>query len=178
RAEEAALRSRVNADPQLKDAASAWDDVIAALKVHAGIYNENYLLELGIGFNSESFIIARTLLRMAEETRKPNGERFREYRDSNLESLKQQLFSEAPIYADLETVKLADSLGMMLEMLGAEHPACKLALAGKSPRNRAAELIQGTKLRDVGLRKKLAEVGRAAIDASSDPMLLLAKAVD
>ena len=54
------------------------------------------------------------LTRMADETGKPNGERLREYRETNLESLEQQLFSEAPIYADLETAKLADSLGHVL----------------------------------------------------------------
>ena len=44
-------------------------------------------------------------------------------RESNLESLKQQLFSEAPIYDDLETLKLADALTMFLELAGAQRPA-------------------------------------------------------
>ena len=52
---------------------------------------------------------------MAEETAKPNADRLREYRESNLDSLKQELFSEAPIYDDLETALLADSLSMYLE---------------------------------------------------------------
>lgn len=178
RAEEAALRSRVTADPQLKDAAGAWVEVDATLKAHAAIYNEYYLVETGNAFNSDLFIIARTLVRLADESTKPNAERLREYRESNLESLKQQLFSEAPIYNDLETVKLADSLGMMLEMLGSDHAVAKSIVAGKSPRDRAAELVQGSKLRETTLRKQLVEGGKKAVDASTDPMIQLARAVD
>ena len=51
-------------------------------------------------------------------------------------------------------------------------------LAGKSPRDRAAELVNGTKLDDVDVRKKLYEGGKAAVDASNDPMIELAKLVD
>src|SRR5690606_8368923 len=117
------------------------------------------------------------LVRLAEESEKPNEERLREFRESNLDSLKQGLFSEAPIYPALETAKLADSLGMMMEMLGADHEAVTTSLKGKSPRDRAAELVNGTKLGDVEVRKKLAEGGKKAIDASQDPMILLAKEI-
>src|SRR5258707_9736122 len=89
-----------------------------------------------------------------------------------------QLFSEARIYEDLETVKLADSLGMMVEVLGADNELVKKVLAGKSPRERAAELILGTKLKDVAVRKRLAEGGVQAINESTDPMIQLAKLVD
>ena len=51
------------------------------------------LLERGQAFYSELFTIARTLVRLAEETAKPNADRLREYRESNLDSLKQELFS-------------------------------------------------------------------------------------
>ncbi len=175
---ESQLRDAVSADPNLKDTAGVWDEINSTLETWDGIYNENYLLEVGQAFNSEFFRTARTLVRMADETAKPNAERLREYRESNLDSLKQELFSEAPTYPALETAKLADSLGMMMEMLGANHPVVTAVLAGKSPRDRAAELVAGTKLEDVELRKKLAEGGKAAIDASNDPMILLAKLVD
>ena len=54
------------------------------------------------------------------------------------------LFSTAPIYDDLETVKLADSLSMYMELAAAPTtPLVGKVLAGKSPRERAAELIAG-----------------------------------
>src|SRR5258706_4762005 len=89
-----------------------------------------------------------------------------------------QLFSEAPIYDDLETVKLADSVGLMMEVMGADNELVKKVLAGKSPRDRAAELVRETKLKDVAIRKQLAEGGLKAIDNSNDPMIELAKLID
>jgi hypothetical protein len=132
----------------------------------------------GLGFNTHLFGIARTLVRHAEEKHKPNAERLREYRETALPSLKQQLFSPAPIYDDFETQKLADSLGLFVETRGGDDGLVKKVLAGKAPSVRAAELVQGTKLRDVAVRKALFEGGQAAIDASDDPMIRLARLVD
>src|SRR5262249_22801291 len=99
-------------------------------------------------------------------------------RESNLDSLKQELFSEAPVYPALESAKLADSFSMMMEMLGANHEAVTTTLKGKSPRDRAEELVSGTKLADVAYRKQLAEGGKEAIAESSDPLIQLARDVD
>jgi hypothetical protein len=177
--QEKALRNAVASDAKLKKAyGDAWDQVDASIKELKAIYTTHYLLERGIGFSSELFGIARNLVRLAEENTKPNPERLSEFSESRLDSLKQQLFSEAPIYEDLETIKLADSLGLMIEMLGFDNGVVRQVLAGKSPQARAAELIQGTRLRDVAVRKKLAEGGQAAIEGSDDPMIQLARLVD
>ena len=48
-------------------------------------------------------------------------------------------------------------------------------MAGKSPNERAAELVGGTKLADVKVRRQLAEGGLSAIEASDDPMIKLAR---
>ena len=136
------------------------------------------MLENGFGFRPTLFDIARTLQRMADEDQKPSAERLREFRDSARESLNQQLFSTAPIYPDLEQTKLADSLSHLAETLGAHDALVVEVLAGKSPPARAAELISGTQLADVDVRRRLAEGGPAAIDASDDPMLELARLVD
>lgn len=179
RADEALLRSKVEGDNSLKEKyGTAWDDVAKTIQVAKSIRTEYNLLEPGLAFNSDLFGIARTLVRMAAEDKKPNAERLREFGQAGRASLEQQLYSEAPIYADLETVKLADSLGMMMEQLGANHEMVKKVLAGKSPRERAAELVAGCKLADVETRKKVAAGGSAAIDASKDPMILLVKSID
>ncbi|MGQ9574095.1 MAG: S46 family peptidase [Thermoguttaceae bacterium] len=179
RADEAALRQAVMNHPELKvTCGSAWDEVAAALRVWDGLLKDMELLEQARAFRSDLFSIARTLVRLAEESEKPNAQRLREYRESNLESLKQELFSTAPLYEDLETLKLADSLGLYMEVAGAGDPLVRQVLAGKSPRARAAELVAGTRLRDVSVRKRLAEGGVKAIQASEDPMIQLARLVD
>lgn len=179
RAEEKQFRDAVAAGAKLKaECGTAWDEVAGALAAWRQIDVDYGLLERGTAFNSEYFAVARTLARMAEETARPNAQRLREYRESNLESLRQMLFSEAPVYDDLETLKLADSLSMLTEQAGATNPLVMKVLAGKSPAERAAELVAGTRLRDVALRKRLAEGGREAVGQSDDAMIHLARLVD
>jgi hypothetical protein len=115
---------------------------------------------------------------MADEDQKPNADRLREFGEAGRESLEQQLYSEAPIYQDLEIAKLADSLALLTEKLGGGHALVKEVLANKSPANRAAELITGCKLADVSQRKKIAAGGAEAIASSDDPMIRLARQID
>ncbi len=115
---------------------------------------------------------------MAEEDARPNAERLREYRQSNRASLEQMLFSEAPIYDDLETVRLADSLSMFVTFAGADSELVVKVLDGKSPQERAAELVRGSRLNDVAVRRELARGGIEAIRRSDDPMIKLARLVD
>src|SRR5687768_18038813 len=56
-----------------------------------------------------------------------------EYGEAGRESLEQQLYSEAPIYKDLETVKLADSLAMLLEKRSEERRVGKECRSRWSP---------------------------------------------
>src|SRR5581483_2051483 len=107
-----------------------------------------------------------------------NGERLREYTDARRESFELQLFSDKPIYEDFEILKLGDALTLLAEQLGYHDPIVQRVLAGQSPRERAAALINGTKVRDVAFRKKLYEGGAAAVKAANDPLIELARLVD
>jgi hypothetical protein len=129
-------------------------------------------------FSSTLFQYARRLLRHGDEMTKPNGERFPEFRDSYKESLELELFSSQPIYDDYEIVKLTDSLTDMTERFGADDPLVRQVLAGKSPVDRASELVTGTKLKDLAFRKQLYAGGAAAVSAARDPMIELARVVD
>jgi hypothetical protein len=124
------------------------------------------------------FGIARTLVRAAEEREKEPKDRLPEYTPTRLESLEEELFSKEPLYPEYEILNLADSLTLLSGELGQDHEIVKKALAGKSPEARARELIKGSKLIDVKARKELYEGGKKAIDASEDPLILLAKAID
>jgi hypothetical protein len=188
REQEHRLREAADKDDNLKPARTAWDRVARAQKLRAEHIRRYTLLEGAAGFNSIPFGIARTLARAAEELPKPNTERLREFRESNLKSLKLQLYSEEPIYATYEAVKLADALTFLAGQLGYNDELVRKVLAGKSPQERALELVRDTKLYNqkdpekqqsaVGLRKKLFEGGRQAVDAAGDPMIALAQLVD
>ncbi len=166
------LLAAVEQDPKLAGSAQAWKTIEELQKRQAD------LLGKGVALNVDLFRTAQTLVRMAEEDKKPSAERLREFRDSARESLLQQLFSPAPIYKDLEQAKLADLIAFMMEQRGGDDPLVQKVLAGKSPSELAVELIQGTQLEDVAVRRKLAEGGAAAVDASKDPLIQLARLVD
>jgi hypothetical protein len=101
-----------------------------------------------------------------------------EYTDARRGSLDLALYSPAPLHEDFEKLKMADSLGFMVELLGAEHPLVKQVLDGKTPEARAEELISGTKLDDPAYRKQLAAGGKKAIEESTDPMIVVARLID
>ncbi len=165
-------------DESFKDG-SPWDRIAKATKVRKETLRRYTLLERRpAAFNTRLFGIARALVRGGDERPKPNGERLPEYEQSGLESLEFQLFSEAPIYDDFEILKLTDSLTFLATQLGADDPLVMKVLAGKAPAERANQLIKGTKLKDVAVRKELWKGGKAAISASKDPLIELARLVD
>lgn len=155
----------------------AWTK-IEEIQINFQSFAKHYfLIERGDAFFSETFVMARHLVRLADEVPKPNGDRLREYRDSNLDSLKLQLFSTAPIDVKLETAKLTASLTFLAEQLGGNHPMVKAVLEGKPPIQRATDLVAGTSLFDVEKRKAL--YGDAnALASSNDAMIRLAKTID
>ena len=178
RKDEARLKEAAEKDEKLAGAVKAWDRVAAAMKARAKIYKEYSLVEGRTGFRSTLYGIALQLVRAGEERAKPNKDRLREYSEARLESLKEQLFSREPLYDEYEILKLGDSLTLLSGVLGHAHPVVKKALAGKSPGERARQLIKGSKLKDVAVRKALYEGGLKAITASDDPLIRLARTID
>ena len=177
-AAEAKLEATFKADPKNKDAANPWSEIAESVQVQRNIYLPLTYVERNRGFNSQLASFAKWLVRATAEKTKPSDQRLREYRDSALPSLEQELFSTAPLYKSLETVTLADSLAQMRDALGAENPVVRRALNGKTPEDAAKELIANTKLDDVSLRKQLYQAGTAALEASNDPLITLMRDID
>ena len=177
--EEQALRKAIAENPERqKMYGDAWDAIAKAHHAYPSFIKERRIFEQLGGFNSTYLGIARTLVRLADESQKPNAERLPEFTDARRASLELALYSPAPIHNDLEELQLVDSLGFMVELLGADNELVKQVLAGKTPEARAKEMIEGTKLGDVAVRKELAAGGKAAIDASTDPMIVVARMID
>lgn len=179
KSEEAALRKAIAAKPEeQKKYGEAWDAIAKAHQTYPTYIKERRIFDQLGGFNSTLFAFARTLVRLADESAKPNAERLPEYTDARRASLELGLYSPAPIHEDFEKLKLADSLSFMVELLGADNALVKQVLDGKTPEARAEEMIAGTKLKDPEARKELAKGGKAAIDASTDPMIVVARLID
>jgi len=178
-AEEKALRDYVNSDPKRKqEYGDPWAEIGNATNAQRQFFLPFiYIDNLG-GFRGQLSAYARTIVRATDQKQKPSNQRIRGFQDTALPTLEQRLFSTAPVYKGLDQVLLAESLSEMQESLGANNDTVKMVLAGKSPDERAKELIDGTKLDDAAFRKQLYEGGKAAVDASTDPLIVVMREVE
>ena len=168
-ADESRLHATFKADPKNAAVSDPWDEITQAIKTQHSIYPNLTYLERLRGFPHLPQI-ARSLVRAATERTKPNPERLREFRDSALASMEQQLFSTEPVYKNLEIVLLTDALTDMQTALGNDNADVQKILQGKTVGEAAKDLISNTRLDDVAVRKELYEGGQSAIEASSDPL--------
>jgi hypothetical protein len=175
--EERELRDKVNANAQWKrDYGDAWDRIAAATKKQVEIFKPQQFRSISTASNLAQ--MARQIVVYVAEIKKPDAERLSGYHDSQLEELKFYLFSPAPIYPDYEQALLTFSLQDSLDQLGPNDPWIKTVLNGRTPAQVASEVIKGTKLADPAFRKMLVEGGQAAVNASTDPLVVLARNVD
>lgn len=177
RADEAALRRQIAARPDLaKRYGGAWDAIAKAVRgkrdpwLRAAAFNRLT--------GSQLLGQALTLVRLPAEQAKPNGERLPEYTEGALPGRRQVITASTPYSKEMDTVFLTHILTHLREQLGLDDPAVKALLGHRSPGEVAASAISGTHLDDAAVRTELLKGGTAAIEASQDPLIALAKAVD
>jgi hypothetical protein len=174
--DEAAFRAKIAANAEWQKAfAPAFDQVAAAyaeLPKFAKRQAFSNLTASGLAG------MASTLVRYSDEVPKPSPQRLPEFADARLEGLKFGLLSSAPVYLDMEEAQLAGWLDDAQAALGADDPFVKAALGGQPAATVVKAIMTTTKLQDVAARKALLEGGPAAIKASDDPLLGLARRVE
>jgi Peptidase S46 len=158
--------------------ADPWQQIESASARERALYLPYSFIEGAAGFNSILFRYARLIVRGADERLKPNTARLREYTEATLPRIEQQLYAPVPIYADVEAMTLSFSLQRMREWLGSDYPLVSTLMNKESPDALATRLVAETKLDDPAVRKQLWQGGNAAVDASHDPMLELARSID
>jgi hypothetical protein len=173
--EETEFRGKVMANPAWKSAyGSAWSDIAAAEQKLATRTREVYYHST----NSQLAGIAMDIVQYVAEIRKPDGERLPGFHDAQLESLRFELFSPAPIHPGMEIARITGALEYDLAGAGPNDPFLQMILKGRTPAQVAAELVNGTKLTDPAVRRQLIDGGEPAVAASSDPMIVLARELD
>jgi len=173
--EEQEMKARVMSNPQWKQAdANAWDEIAEAMRKAAPRARERYFRNT----DSDLSAIAAQIVMYVVEVKKPDGERLPGFHDAQLDSMKLRLFSPAPLYPGMEIARMTGALELDIAELGADDLFLKIVLNGRTPREAATELVNGTKLADPALRKKLIAGGEAAVEASDDPMIVLNRKLD
>ncbi len=175
-ASEKAFKEKVAKDPKLTaEAGQSWARIAKALAVEKPLLKE----AMYVGTAHSTLLgYALTLVRLAEEEGKPSAKRLPEFSDANLKATRMRLAIPAPFYPELETFMFTRGLAEARKALGPQHPYVKAMLGGKSPEAVAQAAVEGSKLADPAVRKALMAGGLKAIDASTDPMILLARKLD
>lgn len=172
---EQAHRQAVTAQGQ---STSAYDIIGKSQNSLSQYEKEYYLLEQRLAVQGTLFEFARHLARWSSEKGKSNGDRLREYRESNQDSLWQEVLSPAEIYPELEVAELTASLSFAAEVLGGENATVQMLLQGKSPEARANELVRSSSMSRLAVRKRYREMSVAELKAQADPLINLAFAID
>ena len=152
-----------------------WDSISGAESKYREILKPFRFRSLGW---SSLSLMALDMCQYVAEVKKPDGVRLAGFHDSQLDSLRFRLFSTAPVYRDFEQAMLAGFLGASRDELGPDDPFVTEVLAGNSPEAVAKEALSDTKLVDASFRKALIEGGESAVQASTDPLIVLARKVD
>jgi hypothetical protein len=175
-AEEKELRHRVAENQEIQKAYGAsWEQL-------AKVYKELPQISKRTTFSglrgSRLATLATQIVRYVTEVKKPNSDRLEEYQDAGLESLKFRLLSPAPIYPDMEEFVLAGTLQESLDELGPNDPFVESVLGNRKPAEVARDLIQNSRVTDVEFRKSLLDGGIAAIESSTDPLIIAVRKMD
>ena len=173
--DEAEFRQKVDANPELaKEYGDAWKVIETAIDQEKTFFPTTFYRRSG----SSTLGNALTLVEYAAEVAKPDGERLPGFHDAQLESTKFRLLSPAPTYPEFEIAQSTGALESAVKHLPANDEWLTTILAGRTPAVAAREIVTTSKLSDLATRKALLEGGQAAIDASTDPAIILAKKLD
>jgi hypothetical protein len=169
------FRDRIEGHARANEYAAAFEAIEAATR-HAA---DSFAQRVYRGFvGSGLATTAGTIVRYVTEMEKPDAERLPGYHESEIEALRFRLLSAAPVYPDMEAHIVAGFLEKSRAVLGSDDPWVSAVLGDETPTRVASRLLEGTRLTDVEFRRSLIEGGRAAVEASDDPLIALTRQLD
>jgi len=178
RAWERAFRAKVNADSSLRRRYGvAWDNIARVTREERTLDARSRYYGFR-AFGARLLNMAGALVRLPIESAKPDSARLEAYRDANRANLEGMLLSPAPVDTAQEISLLAAYFSAMARELPATDPVRRQALGGRSPEDAARTMVAATGIGTVEQRQALLRGGTAAVRASQDPFIKLARVID
>lgn len=173
------FRSRVEADASLRSQyGDVWDEM-------ADVQREKLYVSPRLNINNWEFLgdpysqLAGTLVRYIREMARPEAERLEGFRPSEVGQIEQLLRQQTPVNPEVGARLLAIRLDLARRWLPPDDPFIRLAFQdGETPLQAAQRLVRTTRVADVQFRESLIQGGTAALNASDDPMIRLARHMD
>ena len=170
------FRARINKDPKLRaQFGTSWSTIAAAQDTLKRIAVQARYYPLS---GSTLLNLAAATVRLPGQAALADSLRLPQYRGTALTNLRNQLSGNIPINPEMERATLTAWLNAARQELDSKDPVLVAILAGRTPEQAAADLIKATQIGDVNFRKTLIEGGAAAVAASNDPLIQLARKVD
>ncbi|MEJ7811411.1 MAG: S46 family peptidase [Gemmatimonadaceae bacterium] len=170
------FRARIAANPTLRaQYGGAWDAIATSQRELASFAKQ----ARWYGFGGSSLLnLAGGIVRLPAQSAMADSLRLPQYRGRGIETVKATVLSAAQFDPELEKLLLAAQLTAARKELPANDPFLQAVLGGRSPEVAAEALIAGTKLADVQARRALVEGGAAAVAASTDPLIIVARKIE
>jgi peptidase S46-like protein len=173
RAFERDFRKRIARDPKLQAKyGSSWDAVTAAQREQAAIAKQQRWYSFA---GSPLLNVAGGLVRIPQQAKLPDSLRLPQYRGQGLEKIKKSILGDISTDAEQDKEILQAWLTQASKDLPRNDPYLQAILRGRSPEVAAEAAVNGTKLADSAARAALVEGGSAAVAASNDPLIVLAR---
>ena len=178
RAFERDFRGRISRDPKLEAKyGTAWNAIAAAQRGLAAMALQTRYL--GYGGGSQLLMLAGDLVRLPVQSALPDSLRIATFRGAGLARARAAVLdSTVAVDTMLERLVLTDWFTEAKRELPANDPLLARVLAGRTPAAAAEALVRGTRVGDLAFRRALVEGGAAAVKASNDPLIALARWIE
>jgi peptidase S46-like protein len=173
RAFERDFRRRIAADPKLKAKYGAsWDAIASVTREQAALAKQQRWYSFG---GSPLLNAAGGIIRVPEQEKLPDSLRLPQYRGKGLENIKNSILGDVQSDPEQDKQMLQAWLTQASKDLPKNDPYLSAFLGGRSPEVAAEAAVNGTQLADSSARAALLAGGSAAVAASKDPLVLLAR---
>ena len=176
------FRARLAADPKTRAEYGGVYEAIANAQRELASFevqrrNRGFGPSINLG-GSRLLGMSSQLVRLPTESALPDSQRLVAYRGNAAAAVRSSLLREQPIDTAYERIALTAQLRAASAELPPGDPFLLAALRGQTPEQAAAALVSATRVGDVAFRRSLVEGGAAAVASSTDPMIVLARAID
>src|SRR3954468_6897791 len=173
RAFERDFRRRINADPKLKARyGTSWDAIATSQQQLAALAKQQRWYSFG---GSPLLNAAGGIVRIPEQEKLPDSLRLPQYRGKGLENIKNSILGDVQSDPEQDKQMLQAWLTQASKDLPKNDPYLSAFLGGRSPEVAAEAAVNGTQLADSSARAALLSGGSAAVAASKDPLVVLAR---
>ncbi len=173
------FRGRIEENPTLRARyGSAWDEIARAERELSSIAPQ--LQSQSFGGGSTLLNMAGGIVRLPEQSALADSLRLPQYRGAGARRIRQQIVTAQPIDTAFERMALTATLAAWKEALPPANPLVVAALAygGGDPARAASAIMAHTALADSAARSALLQGGTAAVTASQDPLIALARIIE